>query len=87
MMLPIRRNHENWTCVLIAQLGIRQKRGEGLVACPGLINGIFGSGEERHIAAWKSKKVANSGIGRFPPNRAIVCTWAGRWKHRLEAVK
>jgi hypothetical protein len=29
----------------------------GLVACSGLINGIFGSGEERHIAAWKSKKV------------------------------
>ena len=23
----------------------------------GLINGIVGSGEERHIAAWKSKKV------------------------------
>src|SRR5208337_3950973 len=29
----------------------------GLVACSGLINGIFGSGEQRHIAAWKSKKV------------------------------
>src|SRR5712691_5383685 len=29
----------------------------GLVACSGLINGIFGSGEERHIAAWQSKKV------------------------------
>ena len=29
----------------------------GLVACSGLINGIFGSGEGRHIAAWKSKKV------------------------------
>ena len=29
----------------------------GLVACSGLINGIFGTGEQRHIAAWKSKKV------------------------------
>jgi hypothetical protein len=29
----------------------------GLVACSGLINGIFGSGDRRHIAAWKSKKV------------------------------
>lgn len=29
----------------------------GLVACSGLINGIFGAGEERHIAAWKSKKI------------------------------
>jgi hypothetical protein len=29
----------------------------GLVACSGLIDGIFGSGEARHIAAWKSKKV------------------------------
>ena len=86
-MRPIRHNQEDWTCVFIARLGTRKKRGKGLVACPGLINGIFGSGEERHIAAWKSKKVANSGIGRFPPNRAIVCTWAGRCKHRLEAVK
>jgi hypothetical protein len=29
----------------------------GLVACSGLINGIFGTGDERHIAAWKSKKI------------------------------
>jgi hypothetical protein len=29
----------------------------GLVACSGLINGIFGTGDERHIAMWKSKKV------------------------------
>jgi hypothetical protein len=57
MMLPMRRSHEDWTCVFIAELGSRQKRGNGLVACSGLINGIFGSGEERHIAAWKSKKV------------------------------
>ena len=57
MMLYVRRSHEDWTCVFIAQFGIRQRRGKGLVACSGLINGIFGSGEERHIAAWKSKKV------------------------------
>ena len=57
MMLPMRRSHEDWTCVFIAELGSRQKRGNGLVACSGLINGIFGSGQERHIAAWKSKKV------------------------------
>jgi hypothetical protein len=57
MMLPMRRSHEDCTCVFIAELGSRQKRGNGLVACSGLINGIFGSGEERHIAAWKSKKV------------------------------
>ena len=56
-MLYVRRSHEDWTCVFIAQFGIRQRRGKGLVACSGLINGIFGSGEERHIAAWKSKKV------------------------------
>ena len=29
----------------------------GLLACGGSINGIFGSGEERHIAVWKSKKI------------------------------
>src|SRR5271157_2100945 len=29
----------------------------GLLACSGLLNGIFGSGDERHIACWKAVKV------------------------------
>jgi hypothetical protein len=57
MMLPMWRSHQILTCIFIAIADFRQKRGNGLVACSGLINGIFGSGEERHIAAWKSKKV------------------------------
>jgi hypothetical protein len=57
MMLPMRPSHKESTCVFNTRPGFRQKRGNGLVACSGLINGIFGSGEERHIAAWKSKKV------------------------------
>jgi len=56
MMLPMRRSHEDWTCVFIAELGSRQKRGNGLVACSGLINGRFGSGDRLHVAAWKTKK-------------------------------
>ncbi len=56
-MLPMRRSHKQFTIVFNIEPIFRQRRGNGLVACSGLINGIFGSGEERHIAAWKSKKV------------------------------
>jgi hypothetical protein len=57
MMLPMRPSHKESACVFNARRVSHQIRGNGLVACSGLINGIFGSGEERHIAAWKSKKV------------------------------
>jgi len=56
MMLPMRRSHEDWTCVFIAELGSRQKRGNGLLSTAGLINGRFGSGDRLHVAAWKTKK-------------------------------
>jgi hypothetical protein len=29
----------------------------GLLACSGLLNGIFGSGDERHIAFWQAVKI------------------------------
>ena len=57
MMLLMRPSHKGTACVFNTNPNYRQKRGNGLVACSGLINGIFGSGEERHIAAWKSKKI------------------------------
>jgi hypothetical protein len=56
MMLPMRRSHEDWTHVFIAKLGIRQKRGNGLLSTAGLLNGVFGSGDRLHVAAWKTKK-------------------------------
>jgi len=56
MMLLMRRSHEDWTCAFIAQLGIRQKRGNGLLSTAGLLNGRFGSGDRLHVAAWKTKK-------------------------------
>jgi len=56
-MLPMRSSHKESTCVFSVMHVFGPKRGNGLVACSGLINDIFGSGEERHIAAWKSKKV------------------------------
>lgn len=55
-MLLMRRSHEDWTCVFIAQLNRRQKRGNGLLSTAGLLNGIFGSGDRLHVAAWKTKK-------------------------------
>jgi hypothetical protein len=72
MMLLMRRSNEDWTHVFIVELGIRQKRGKGLVACSGLINGIFGSGEERHIAAWKSKKVTTKFTEEEPDGTTII---------------
>jgi len=39
----------------------RQQKGGhvGLLACSGLLNGIFGSGDERHIACWQAVKVVD----------------------------
>ena len=31
----------------------------GLLACSGLLNGVFGSGNERHIACWQAVKVTD----------------------------
>ena len=38
--------------------GVRahQKRGNGLLSTAGLLNGIFGSGDRLHVAAWTTKK-------------------------------
>ena len=32
----------------------------GLLACAGLLNGIFGCGDQRHVAAWQSRKAVIS---------------------------
>ena len=58
-MLPMRRSHEDWTCVFIAELGRRQKRGNGLLTTAGLLNGIFGEGPDLHVARWESIKVTD----------------------------
>jgi hypothetical protein len=31
----------------------------GLLACSGLLNGIFGSGDQRHIAFWQAVKIVD----------------------------
>ena len=36
-----------------------QKRHKALLAVSGLLNGIFGSGESRHIAFWQAVKVVD----------------------------
>ena len=56
MMLPVRHCHIHSTCVFNGGLGFRQKRGNGLLSTAGLLNGIFGSGDRLHVAAWKTKK-------------------------------
>jgi hypothetical protein len=56
MTLPMRRSHKYSTCVFNVLPGFRQKRGNGLLATAGLLNGIFGSCDRLHVAAWKTKK-------------------------------
>jgi hypothetical protein len=56
MMLSMRRSHQTLTCIFIAIADLRQKRGNGLLSTAGLLNGIFGSGDRLHVAAWKTKK-------------------------------
>ena len=58
-MPPIRCSHKGYTCVFIAGLGFRQKRGNGLLTTAGLLNGIFGEGPDIHVARWESIKVTD----------------------------
>ena len=55
----MRRSHKNSTFVFSARLGIRQKRGKGILSCSGLLNGVFGTGEARHVACWETGKVVD----------------------------
>ena len=55
-MLPVRPSHKVSTCVFNAWRVSHQKRGNGLLSTAGLLNGIFGSGDRLHVAAWKTKK-------------------------------
>ena len=55
-MLLMRRSYTGTTCVFNTNPNYRQKRGNGLLSTAGLLNGIFGSGDRLHVAAWKTKK-------------------------------
>jgi hypothetical protein len=56
MMLPMGPSHKGSTCVFNARRVSHQKRGNGLLSTAGLLNGVFGSGDRLHVAAWKTKK-------------------------------
>ena len=57
MMLPMRPSHKESTCVFNASPVFRQKRGKALCAVSGMLNGVFGSGKDLHVAAWQAVKV------------------------------
>ena len=56
IMLLIRLGHQVFAFSFSDLLDFRQKRGNGLLSTAGLLNGVFGSGERLHVAAWKTKK-------------------------------
>jgi hypothetical protein len=59
MMLPMRRSHKNFPFVFNGRFSFRQKRGNALCAVSGMLNGVFGSGEDLHVAAWQAVKVVD----------------------------
>lgn len=59
MMLPMRPRHKGSTCVFNARRVSHQKRGNGILSCSGLLNGVFGTGEARHVACWETGKVVD----------------------------
>ena len=58
-MLPVRPSHKESTCVFNAKRVFHQKRGNGILSCSGLVNGVFGTGEARHVACWEAGKVVD----------------------------
>jgi hypothetical protein len=56
-MLSIWLRHKDLVNHDVVSNGFLQTGGNGLLACAGCINGVFGSSEEQHIAVWKSKKI------------------------------
>ena len=59
MMLPMRPSHKESTCVFNARRVSHQKRGNGILSCSGLLNGVFGTGDARHVACWETGKVVD----------------------------
>ena len=59
MMLSMRPSHKGSTCIFNTDPSFRQKRGNGILSCSGLLNGVFGTGEARHVACWETGKVVD----------------------------
>jgi hypothetical protein len=59
MMLPMQPSHKESTCVFNAWRLSRRKRVFGLCAVSGMLNGVFGSGKDLHVAAWQAVKVVD----------------------------
>jgi hypothetical protein len=59
IILPMRCSHINSPCVFDVGSDFRQKHGNGILSCSGLLNGVFGTGEARHVACWEAGKVVD----------------------------
>jgi hypothetical protein len=55
-MLSIRLRHKYLARYDSMLPDFRQTGGNGLLSTAGLLNGVFGSGDRLHVAAWKTKK-------------------------------
>jgi hypothetical protein len=55
-MLSIRLRLKDLGCCASACPGFRQTGGKGILSCSGLLNGVFGQGELRHVACWQTSK-------------------------------
>jgi hypothetical protein len=59
MMLPMRLSHQVFALSFSNLLDFYQKRGKGLLTTSGLLNGIFGEGDDLHVARWESIKTTD----------------------------
>ncbi len=55
-MLSIRLRLKDLGCYDSVCPGFRQTGGKGILSCSGLLNGIFGTGDLRHVACWQTSK-------------------------------
>lgn len=57
MMLSMRHSHKQFPLAFNTKRIFDQKRGKALCAVSGMLNGVFGSGKDLHVAAWQAVKI------------------------------
>jgi hypothetical protein len=82
-MLSIRLRHKDLACYDGVCPGFRQTGGNGLLCTAGLMNGVFGEGQDLHVAYWESVKVVDRVEEEGGDGDATVIREKERFSQRL----
>ena len=82
-MLHIRRRHIVVLRLLNMNPIFSQRHGNGLLACSGMLNGVFGEGEMRHIAHWRSVKYVDAFREEGEEEGEMIIRKRERFSHEL----